>query len=164
MPPFGSVEHCDLWLLRIIVIWEVSCMSLYTCLFFSACSCSCTKESIDHISRVPNPQRETAFPNTPKHLYNICTMLDQRRRRWADVVQMLCKCFVFAGNSSQTEHLRDAASLPAQRPHALAQHWQIIVDIKVGNSTCDNWAAPRCQQPPGIMAAAEKVDAMNQRD
>ena len=24
-------------------------------------------------------------------------MLDQRRRRWADVVQMLCKCFVFAG-------------------------------------------------------------------
>ena len=24
-------------------------------------------------------------------------MLDQRRRRWADVVQMLFKCFVFAG-------------------------------------------------------------------
>ena len=23
-------------------------------------------------------------------------MLGQRRRRWADVVQMLCKCFVFA--------------------------------------------------------------------
>ena len=33
-----------------------------------------------------------------KHLHNICTMLDQRRRRWADVVQMLYKCFVFAGN------------------------------------------------------------------
>ena len=32
------------------------------------------------------------------YLYIICTMLDQRRRRWADVVQMLCKyCFVFAG-------------------------------------------------------------------
>ena len=25
-------------------------------------------------------------------------MLYQRRRHWADVVQMLCKCFVFAGN------------------------------------------------------------------
>ena len=25
-------------------------------------------------------------------------MLDQRRRRWADVVQMLYKCFVFAGS------------------------------------------------------------------
>ena len=24
-------------------------------------------------------------------------MLDQRRRRWADVVQMLYKCLVFAG-------------------------------------------------------------------
>ena len=32
-----------------------------------------------------------------KHMYNICTTLDQRRRRWADVVQMLYKCFVFTG-------------------------------------------------------------------
>ena len=34
-----------------------------------------------------------------KHLYNICTMLDQRRRRWADIVRMLYKCFVFDGSS-----------------------------------------------------------------
>ena len=34
---------------------------------------------------------------TQKHLYNICTMLDQRRRRWADVVKLLYKCFAFAG-------------------------------------------------------------------
>ena len=33
---------------------------------------------------------------TPSKRYNICTMLAQRRRRWADVVQMLYKCFVFA--------------------------------------------------------------------
>ena len=32
-----------------------------------------------------------------KHLYNICTMLDQGRRNWADVVQMLYKYFVFVG-------------------------------------------------------------------
>ena len=31
-----------------------------------------------------------------EHLYNICTTLAQRRRRWASVLQMLCKCFVFA--------------------------------------------------------------------
>ena len=37
------------------------------------------------------------IPGNTKHLYNICTMLDQRRRRWTDVVQMLYKCFVFAG-------------------------------------------------------------------
>ena len=30
------------------------------------------------------------------YLYDICTMLDQRRRRWDDVIQMLYKCFVFA--------------------------------------------------------------------
>ena len=36
-----------------------------------------------------------------KHLYNICTMLVQHLRRWANVVQMLCKCFVFAGISPQ---------------------------------------------------------------
>ena len=32
-----------------------------------------------------------------KHLYNICTMSDRRRRRWADAAQILYKCFVFAG-------------------------------------------------------------------
>ena len=30
-------------------------------------------------------------------LYYICTMLDQRWRRWSNIVQMLYKCFVFAG-------------------------------------------------------------------
>ena len=33
-------------------------------------------------------------PGNTKQLYNICTMLDQRRRRWSNVVQMLYKCFV----------------------------------------------------------------------
>ena len=28
----------------------------------------------------------------------MCTMLDQRRRRLANVVQMIYKCFVFAGH------------------------------------------------------------------
>ena len=37
------------------------------------------------------------YTGNTKHLFNICTMLDQRRRRWADVVQMLYKCFVLAG-------------------------------------------------------------------
>ena len=37
------------------------------------------------------------FPVNTKKLYNICTMLDQRLRRWANVVQMLYKCFVFTG-------------------------------------------------------------------
>ena len=36
-------------------------------------------------------------PGNTKHLYNICTMPDQRRRRRAGVVRMLYKCFVFAG-------------------------------------------------------------------
>ena len=31
-----------------------------------------------------------------KKLYKFCTMSDQRRRRWADVVQMLYKCFLLA--------------------------------------------------------------------
>ena len=30
-------------------------------------------------------------------------MLDQRRRRWADVVQMLYKCFVLAGWVTDTD-------------------------------------------------------------
>ena len=48
---------------------------------------------------------DESYPLTTKHLYNICAMLDQRRRRWADVVQMLYKCFVFAGYS-QSQNLQ----------------------------------------------------------
>ena len=36
------------------------------------------------------------YPETTKHLYNICRKVDQRRRRLEDIVQMLYKCFVFA--------------------------------------------------------------------
>ena len=49
-----------------------------------------------------NPQEKinlslSVSPINTKHLYNICTTLDQRRRHWANVVQMLYRCFVFAG-------------------------------------------------------------------
>ena len=53
-----------------------------------------------------------------KHLYNFCTMLDQRRRRWADVVQMLYKCFIFARSSSWSGIAYCCDSRPA-----LNQHW-----------------------------------------
>ena len=36
-------------------------------------------------------------PANTQHFYNICKPSDQRLRRWAVVVQMLYKCFVFAG-------------------------------------------------------------------
>ena len=36
------------------------------------------------------------YPENTKHLYNICTTLAQRLRCWTNVVQMLCKCLVFA--------------------------------------------------------------------
>ena len=36
-------------------------------------------------------------PANTKHLHNICTMLDQRRRRWANVVQILYRYFVITG-------------------------------------------------------------------
>ena len=45
------------------------------------------------------------IPVDAKRLYSICTMLDQRRRRWADVVQMLYKCFVLAGTACVYYHL-----------------------------------------------------------
>ena len=37
-------------------------------------------------------------PANTQDLYTICTMLDQRRRRRDDLVQMLYKCFVLAGS------------------------------------------------------------------
>ena len=39
-----------------------------------------------------------------KHLYNICKTSAQRLRRWSNIVQMLYKCFVFAGMSLPSKH------------------------------------------------------------
>ena len=36
------------------------------------------------------------IPVNRKYLYNIYTMLDQRRRRWADIVYKLCKCLLWS--------------------------------------------------------------------
>ena len=36
-------------------------------------------------------------PVNTKHLYKICTTSAQRLRRWSNIVQVLCKCFVFTG-------------------------------------------------------------------
>ena len=36
-------------------------------------------------------------PVNTEHLYNICTMLNQRRRRWADVVQILYNVLCLLG-------------------------------------------------------------------
>ena len=55
----------------------------------------------------------TSLPANTKHLYNICTMLDQRRRRWSDVVQMLYKCFVFAGSSNEGKPTGSVCRYPA---------------------------------------------------
>ena len=40
---------------------------------------------------------DSTFPVNTKHLYNICTVLDQRRSRWGDVVHILYKCSVLSG-------------------------------------------------------------------
>ena len=52
-----------------------------------------TEAQVSHL-----PYSTASLVNT-KHLYNICTMFDQRRGRWFNVVQFLYKCFVVAGRS-----------------------------------------------------------------
>ena len=45
-------------------------------------------------------------PSKQKKLYDICIMLDQRRRRhWDDVLQMLYKCFLFAGKKLRRKNI-----------------------------------------------------------
>ena len=54
-------------------------------------------------SRAPNSLKFELLMNVQnevnaKHFCGLCEMLDQRRRHWPGVVQMFCRCFVFAGN------------------------------------------------------------------
>ena len=61
------------------------------------------------------------YPVNTKHLYNIYTMLDQRRRRWADVVYMLYKWSVLAGYV----HLH--SSVKPKYSNCLLEKWELIV-------------------------------------
>ena len=49
-------------------------------------------------------------------------MLDQRRRRRADVVQMLYKCFVFAG----IFNMRPLLGIPTNLPHVSTENKCVI--------------------------------------
>ena len=47
------------------------------------------------VTELYNLLRAPPSPVNAKHLYDICTMSGQRRRRWCDIVQMLYKCYSF---------------------------------------------------------------------
>ena len=47
-----------------------------------------------HVAVINGLSIKQPRPLNTKHLYNMSTMLEQHRRRWADVVQMLYKYFV----------------------------------------------------------------------
>ena len=53
----------------------------------------CTANS-DDLNRAWRKPDGITFPVKTKHLYNICTKLDQRWRRWADVLKMWCRCYL----------------------------------------------------------------------
>ena len=70
--------------------------------------------------------RQTIIPVNTKHLHNICTTSAHRLRRWFNVVQMLCKCFVFTGmflrptfydmdNPANTTHWNNVGLMLGQR-------------------------------------------------
>ena len=57
---------------------------------------------------------------------NICTMLDQRRRRWNNVVKMAYKCFVFAWKRGGGGVVK-AACLESGRSRVRAPLWHTSV-------------------------------------
>ena len=65
------------------------------------------------------------IPANKKQKHNICTMLDQRRRRWADVVQILYKCFVFAWMTVNSYDLLKIWSRPTLENLSLNVQFQI---------------------------------------
>ena len=60
-----------------------------------------------------------------KHLYNMCTKLAQRLRRWPNIVQMLYKYFVFTGWLQRDDHdiSANAVLMLAHRVRKLNQEW-----------------------------------------
>ena len=79
--------------------WTTITPSLSQCLVFAGCNQQTQNICIIFVQRLLNvfDVGPTLYPANTKHLYNICTTSAQRLRCWTDIVQMLYKCFVFAG-------------------------------------------------------------------
>ena len=90
-----------------------------------------------HISASPSTWSATSTTQenncraNRKHLYNIWSMLDQRRRRWVDNVHMLYKCFLFAGCTLILALLRTSQI-------AVHNHVNIVTNDEVFISTSQN--------------------------
>ena len=63
-----------------------------------------------------------ATPANRKHLNDMCTMPAQRLR-WSNIVQMLYKCFVFAGTARYVYHVGQWWARVIDAVPALNQHW-----------------------------------------
>ena len=73
-----------------------------------------------HVLRAPRHN-----PVSAKHLYNICTMLDQRRRRWTDVVQMLYKILCWLGRPARLRANAFHVGPAPRRPLAVRYQWYL---------------------------------------
>ena len=84
--------------------WADVVRMLYKCFVFAEIPCVCGSPwtPTSTVQQSKHPTLSTScIPVNTTHLYNICTMSAQRRRRWADVVQLLYKWFVFAEMAQQ---------------------------------------------------------------
>ena len=77
-------------------------------------------------------------PADTKHLYNICTTSAQRLRRWPNVVQMLYKCFAFAGVAPVSDGVNWClTSLPVNRGIVVIDGNAISIVNESGTSRWD---------------------------
>ena len=71
------------------------------------------------------------LPANTKHLHNICTMSAQRLRRWSNIVQLLYKCFVFAGLCITPVYTCNHC-----RIHSLIVSYQLLKLPRAGQNLC----------------------------
>ena len=71
-----------------------------------------------------------------EHLYNMYTTSAQRRRRWADVVYMLYKCFVCTGYGKGFAVRHGDRSLSAYRGLVSVVYYDSSTDICLNDDTC----------------------------
>ena len=87
-------------------LFRIVCNTIHCYYLSLMCTCYWTLDTPPSLSvfNACGGERFRYHPVNTKHLYNICTLLVQRRRRWVDVVQMLYKCFVVAGQTVKIGH------------------------------------------------------------
>ena len=111
-------------------------------------------KSTSHVTVHKPPRISHCCPANTKHLNNICTTSAQRLRRWANIVQLVYKCFALTGwfNAGRAYHVLcwlvepGRTSFVLNMSHVVEDVWQCMYTYIYAYDNVEYHAAMQSQK------------------